>query len=211
MALPELQARERALVVALHAMPDRVAQPLTVHAPPAGAASSADRCDSSLSTTPFGRAELMVASGGVKAPSKGWVSAATGIEIRSLVEGEGNALVLFRIAPGMAFSTHQHDFPEYGTLVSGRGKLVLPDGPQDILEGDSYYVPSGTVHGFESVEQTGPVVLLHVSVGGSGKARRPMFRHLLGQSRELALVRPGGGTTPRLFSDRALESGTTVD
>jgi quercetin dioxygenase-like cupin family protein len=120
-------------------------------------------------------------------PSKsGWVKVTPGVEMRALVEGEGTALVLYRIEPGLQFAPHSHRFPEYGTIVVGRGKLLLEKAPRDVREGDSYYIPSGLNHGFETYPGS-PVVMLHVAVGLAAPLRVPMFRHLEGRTR--ALVR----------------------
>jgi quercetin dioxygenase-like cupin family protein len=126
----------------------------------------------------------------VRGPSPGWVNVTHGVEMRSLVEGEGNALMLYRIAPGLQFRPHRHDFPEYGTIVLGRGRLLLADGGQDLLEGDSYFVPRGVDHGFESAEQSGPVVILHVSMGHGSVSRTSTFLRMVDHTR--TIVRAAG-------------------
>jgi len=121
-----------------------------------------------------------------------WVKVGPGVEMRGLVEGEGTALVLYRIDPGIRFAPHSHRFPEYGTIIVGRGRLLLGGKPREVREGDSYYIPSGLEHGFESTSRDGPVVMLHVAVGLAAPLRVPMLRHLEGNSRALIrrLVEP---------------------
>ncbi len=129
----------------------------------------------------------------------GWVRAGAGVEMRSLVEGEGTALVLYRIGPGTTFTPHRHRFPEYGTVVSGRARLLFDTGPRGIRGGDSYYVPSGLDHGLEVPSASEPVVILHVAVGIAARVRAPMFRHLFRQTRSVlraALADPPAVPSP---------------
>lgn len=114
-----------------------------------------------------------------------WQRVGPGLDMRALVEGEGTALVLYRIAPGFKFKLHSHRFPEYGTVVSGRGTCRLQQTVQTVSEGDSYYVPTGVPHGFEVAKEGKPVVILHVAVGLAAPVRAPMFRHLLRHAREV--------------------------
>jgi quercetin dioxygenase-like cupin family protein len=115
----------------------------------------------------------------------GWLWAGPGVEMRSLVEGEGTALVLYRVGPGRTFASHRHRFPEYGTVVSGRAELLLDTGPRPLRDGDSYYVPSGIGHGLAVPAGKEPIVILHVAVGIGAPVRAPMFRQLYRQTRSL--------------------------
>jgi len=127
----------------------------------------------------------MPAAKAKRAARGGWIRLGPGVEIRGLVEGEGTALVLYRIEPGVRFAPHSHRFPEYGTIIVGRGRLLLGGKPREVREGDSYYIPSGLEHGFEATGRDGPVVMLHVAVGLATPLRVPMLRHLEGNSRSL--------------------------
>lgn len=200
MALPELQAGECAVVADLHTLQDHGAGVIGARNEPPPERQG----DSSLSAGPVLAVSGMGKSSGTRAPSPEWRAVAQGVEIRPLVEGEGNALVLYRIAPGLTFQVHRHDFPEYGTLVLGRGRLLLGDRTEELLEGDSYYVPSGASHGFESALQSGPVVILHVAVGHGRKLRTSILGYLQGQAR--SLVRPSGQPLPGLAA-RATPEG----
>ena len=130
----------------------------------------------------------MIGSSPARMPPTRWLKVAEGVEMRPMVEGEGTALVLYRIAPGVRFAPHTHRFPEYGTLIRGHGRVLFDHGAKELGEGDSYYLPSGLSHGFDSPPQDGPVVMLHVAVGLAAQVRTSMVRHLAGQSR--ACVRP---------------------
>lgn len=138
-------------------------------------------------TGPFRSPSMNVPSRSVRRSTRGWVKVTAGVEMRRLVEGEGTALVLYRLEPGLRFSPHHHPFPEYGTLVLGEAVVLLPAKNRPVGEGDSYYIPTGMEHGLETRGKTGPIVILHVAAGPSAPVRTPMFRHLVGHTR--ALVR----------------------
>ncbi len=121
-------------------------------------------------------------------PSDRWVRVEPGLEMRALVEGGGTALVLYRIEPGVTFRPHRHPAPEYGTVILGRGRLLLEGGRRTLAEGDSYYVPKDVEHGFDSPPQPGPVVLLHVVVNDVLEARSEIFRRVVDRTR--AVVAP---------------------
>jgi hypothetical protein len=113
--------------------------------------------------------------------------------MRALVEGEGTALVLYRIDPNRRFAAHRHPFPEYGTMVAGRGRLLLETGAREVREGDSYFIPSGLSHGFESHAGPNSVVMLHVAVGLATRLRASMFRHLVGRTQASLREAPRSG------------------
>ncbi len=114
-----------------------------------------------------------------------WVKVEPGLEMRPLVEGGGTALVLYRLEPGVTFRPHRHPNPEYGTLILGRGRLLLEGTNRVLEEGDSYYVPRDVEHGFDSPPQPGPVVLLHVVVGEGSELRPEIFRRVVDRTRQV--------------------------
>ena len=92
-----------------------------------------------------------------------WTSPGPGVQVRSLVEGDGTGLMLYQIAPGTRFELHAHPFPELGLLLSGAG-IVLVDGDErSVVAGDSYYFPATVRHGFVVPADGEPVVMLDVS------------------------------------------------
>lgn len=117
--------------------------------------------------------------------------------MRPLVEGAGTGLFLYRLEPGLEFRPHRHDFPEYGTLILGRGRLLLDGGARELSEGDSYYVPANVDHGFDSPVQPGPVVLLHVVVGEGGAPLQGMLSRVVERTRTVVADEP---KAPRLSS-----------
>jgi quercetin dioxygenase-like cupin family protein len=97
-------------------------------------------------------------------PPAMWVVAAPGTQMRRMVEGEGASIILYRIEPGTEFEPHSHPFAELGVVLAGEGTFTV--GPQHRLlrEGDSFFIPGDTLHGFRVPKGTQPVVMLNVSV-----------------------------------------------
>lgn len=123
---------------------------------------------------------------GTNAPSpSGWVAVTEGVTMRPLVEGEGTALILYRIDPEVRLEPHTHAFPEYGTVVYGRGTLTIDGRSRAVNESDSYYIPSNLRHGLDVDPKGGPMVILHVAVSLPRGA--PSFHQMLERTR--AVVR----------------------
>lgn len=80
-----------------------------------------------------------------------------------MIEANGSSILLYRLEPGRRFARHQHPFPELGVVLAGRGRVLYASEERALREGDSFYVPSGTQHGFE-VDPEGPVVMVNVTV-----------------------------------------------
>jgi quercetin dioxygenase-like cupin family protein len=80
-----------------------------------------------------------------------------------MVEGTGCSIILYRIEPGTRFDLHSHQFVELGVILGGRGRMRIGKGERELREGDSFYLPSGTVHGF-ATEGNKPAVIMDVTV-----------------------------------------------
>jgi len=117
-----------------------------------------------------------------------WIPVVDGVAMRSLVEGEGTALILYRIDPEVHLEPHSHAFPEYGTVVYGRGKLTVDGHPRTVQESDSYYIPSNLRHGLEIDPKGGPMVILHVAV--SLPRSSPSFHQMIERTRAVAKRTP---------------------
>lgn len=113
-----------------------------------------------------------------------WIPVVDGIAMRSLVEGEGTSLILYRIDPEVHLEPHSHAFPEYGTVVYGRGTLTLDGHSRSVHESDSYYIPSNLRHGLEVDPKGGPMVILHVAV--SLPRSSPSFHQMIERTRAVA-------------------------
>jgi len=109
-----------------------------------------------------------------------WVDVAPGVRTRTLVEGNGTALLIYEIGPGVRLATHEHGFPEFGVMLSGRAHLDIGGDERDIREGDSYYTPAHLPHGFYVPPDGPPAVVLDVSVT-SHEAAQPVVPRLLQQ------------------------------
>jgi len=92
-----------------------------------------------------------------------WTTVASGVRIRGMVEGYGASIDLYQLAPRRRFEQHEHPFSELGVLLSGQGALLVDGEKRAIREGDSFYVPGGTPHGFV-VGEGRPAVLMNVNV-----------------------------------------------
>jgi len=80
-----------------------------------------------------------------------------------MVEGDGIALVLYRIPPGTQFPTHDHPFAELGVVLSGRGRSHLAGQLRVLRAGDAFYIPPGVSHDF-TADGPDPVVMLNTTV-----------------------------------------------
>lgn len=87
-----------------------------------------------------------------------WTTLPGGVLVRRMIEGEGCSISLYQMPAGRRFELHQHPFAELGVVLAGRGNLLLEGGERALREGDSFYIPGGTPHGFQVPE--GPVALL---------------------------------------------------
>lgn len=145
----------------------------------------------------------MVGSPPASPASAGWVRIEDGVEIRRLVEGAGTALVLYRMEAGSEFPLHRHPHPEYGTVILGRGRLVLENGFKELNEGDSYYIPANVAHGAWLPPQPNPLVVLHVVVTDDREVTEDMFKEMVREARETfraalhASTRPAAPPTAR--------------
>jgi quercetin dioxygenase-like cupin family protein len=81
-----------------------------------------------------------------------------------MVEGNGSAIVLYRIDPGTRFESHTHDLSELGVILAGEGLFVTEGGSRIVREGDSFFIPPGTRHGFEVPRTGGTVMMMNVTV-----------------------------------------------
>jgi quercetin dioxygenase-like cupin family protein len=97
-------------------------------------------------------------------PPSHWVVAAPGAQMRRMVEGDGASIVLYRIEPGTKFESHVHPFAELGVVLAGEGRFELTQESRVLREGDSFYIPAETAHGFSVPEGATTVVMINVTV-----------------------------------------------
>ncbi len=114
------------------------------------------------------------------AEAPAWVVVAPGVRSRPLVEGNGTALLIYEIAPGVRLASHAHGFAEFGVMLSGQAFLDIDGEARDVREGDSYYVPEHLPHGFAVPDGVPAAVVLDVSVA-TARGEAPVVPGLLRQ------------------------------
>jgi len=75
-----------------------------------------------------------------------------GVKRKILATGGGMMTVQFTFDRGSIGALHSHPHEQIGFVVKGKFEFTL-EGKASILDvGDSYYVPSGAVHGAKALE-----------------------------------------------------------
>ena len=77
-----------------------------------------------------------------------------GVERKILAAGGSLMTAQFRFQKGAIGALHSHPHEQVGYVVSGSVDLTLDGKTQTLRSGDSYYVPSGLVHGVKALEET---------------------------------------------------------
>jgi quercetin dioxygenase-like cupin family protein len=77
-----------------------------------------------------------------------------GVERKILAAGGTMMTAQFRFQKGAIGALHSHPHEQVGYVVSGSIELTLERKTQTLRAGDSYYVPSGLVHGVRALEDT---------------------------------------------------------
>jgi quercetin dioxygenase-like cupin family protein len=128
-------------------------------------------------------------------PPPAWTDVASGVQVRRMVEGNGSAINLYRISPRRRFEAHRHPFPELGVVMAGRGRMIIAGEERIVEEGDSFYIPAGTLHGF-AVTTREPAVILDVTVPQLPDVPGPDSAEMLRLSRQLVRTLPDSVTDP---------------
>jgi quercetin dioxygenase-like cupin family protein len=77
-----------------------------------------------------------------------------GVKRKILAAGGGLMTAQFHFHKGAIGVPHSHPNEQVGYVVSGSVDLTLEGKTQTLRAGDSYYVPSGLVHGVKALEDT---------------------------------------------------------
>jgi len=75
-----------------------------------------------------------------------------GVQRRVLATGGGLMTVEFRFAAGSIGALHTHRHEQVGYVVEGRFEFTIEGVTHLLGVGDSYYVPSGVLHGAKALE-----------------------------------------------------------
>ena len=89
-----------------------------------------------------------------KSNAEGYVSAVTGIELKTLVHGEKTLMTEFVLKKGHNLPMHSHPHEQTGYLVQGHIRLNIGGDEFEVLPGDSWCIPSNVEHGAEIVENS---------------------------------------------------------
>lgn len=75
-----------------------------------------------------------------------------GVTRKVLASGGNMMTARFTFEKGAVGSPHTHVHEQVGYVLKGRFELTLGDDKTIMEEGDTYYVPSNTVHGVVALE-----------------------------------------------------------
>lgn len=75
-----------------------------------------------------------------------WHEILPGVRRRILASGEGQMLVLYRIAPNTTFPWHHHPHRQSGTVLAGGGRFRVGEETWTITRGSAYYIPGDVPH-----------------------------------------------------------------
>jgi quercetin dioxygenase-like cupin family protein len=63
-----------------------------------------------------------------------------------ILQGDKQQLVFFEMEPSAKVPEHSHDYPQWGTLIEGRMKLIIEGKPRILKKGDEYVIPAKAKH-----------------------------------------------------------------
>jgi quercetin dioxygenase-like cupin family protein len=84
----------------------------------------------------------------------GYRSPLPGIRQKTLVYGARTLMTEFILTKGHTLPRHTHPYEQTGYLVSGRLRLAIGEGGQEVGPGDAWSIPEGVEHGAEIIEDS---------------------------------------------------------
>ena len=84
----------------------------------------------------------------------GYITAAPGIQRKTLVYGEKTLMTEFLLEQGSVLAQHRHPQEQTGYLVSGHMILTVGDDVMEVRPGDSWVIPSNVEHHAKILEQS---------------------------------------------------------
>jgi len=86
--------------------------------------------------------------------SDGWVTMLPGVRRYTLVVGERMMQILVALDSGAHVPKHQHPHEQIPHILRGRLRLTLDGTPHELAPGESLYIPGGTPHSADALEET---------------------------------------------------------
>ena len=89
-----------------------------------------------------------------KADESGYRQVLPGIELKTLVYGEKTLFSEFRMEANSILPEHSHIYEQTGYLIKGKIRLAVGEQTFEASPGDSWCIPSNTVHSAEILENS---------------------------------------------------------
>lgn len=89
-----------------------------------------------------------------KRSDQGYIRVLEGIEIKTIVHGQGTLMTEFRLTRDAALPEHAHEQEQTGYLLKGRIRLFIDGTSQVMTPGDSWMIPSNVQHRAEILEDS---------------------------------------------------------
>jgi quercetin dioxygenase-like cupin family protein len=87
-------------------------------------------------------------------PKNPWIEIAPGIKRRTITTGASMYQMRAELEAGSRLPEHQHPQEQIVHVIKGRLRLLVADGAQELVTGESFYLASNVPHGVETVEDT---------------------------------------------------------
>ena len=89
-----------------------------------------------------------------KHDQSGYITAAEGVERKTLIYGEKTLMTEFLLKKGGQLPMHSHPHEQTGYLVKGRIRLFIGSDEHDVEPGDSWCIPGDVEHGVTVIEDS---------------------------------------------------------
>jgi quercetin dioxygenase-like cupin family protein len=83
-----------------------------------------------------------------------WIDIAPGIRRQTLTTGETMYQMIAELKAGSVLPVHQHPQEQITHIIRGRLIMIAAGVRHELAAGDSFYLPSNTPHGVETIEET---------------------------------------------------------
>jgi quercetin dioxygenase-like cupin family protein len=83
-----------------------------------------------------------------------WIQIAPGIRRQTITTGATMYQMRAELEAGSVLPQHQHPQEQITHVLKGRLRMIVAGVPHELVAGESLYLPSGTPHGAETIEDT---------------------------------------------------------